>query len=204
MEMINFTPDELVLIERLCAGGGWDDDEAAEIRGKIRSFLFRNSPVFCCYCGDSMFGWHKMAIDTEHILPKAKASYKRYSFELKNLNLSCKRCNMGIKRSDDSFYSGGDVEDPFKSEYYSIVHPNLDQMEEHLELLKVQRNRKFLVRYTVVNGSTKGATTRRYFRLEDLEIDLISRAQGLEIAEVLLPPEIKDEIDALIGPDGEI
>lgn len=201
---IEFTSDELALIERLCQGGGWDDDEAKGLRDKIRKFLFDNIPVFCCYCSCPMDGWHKWTIDTEHVLPKGNANYKKYSFEIKNLNLSCKRCNMGIKRSDDSFYSGGNVDDPFKSEFYSIVHPNLDHMENHLEVVSEQRNKQIMVRYTVVNGSAKGAETRRYFRLGELERDTFSRAQGLEVGDVILPPDLENQFEALTGLDEEI
>jgi len=153
-----------------------------------------------------MNGWYNMTIDIEHVLPKGNGMYPQYMFEIKNLSVSCKRCNMGIKRSDTSFYLAAAGEaDPFKSEHYEFIHPNLDVADDHLGFLCVQYNGKLMVKYQVVNASAKGSETYDYFELQKLELNSFDEAQGL--ADVSpsesLPPalaqELKIVLDSLQG-----
>lgn len=203
--MIEFNEQELQLIRRLSVRGGWDDDDADALKTKIRDY-FLNRPVpCCCYCGVAMFGWHRITIDTEHVLPKGK--FPQYTFEMRNLDLSCKRCNMQIKREDDSFYRGGaNCADPFQSEFYDIVHPGLDRKIDHLKLIVVQADDKLMIKYFVVNASAKGDATYRYFRLQELEVNTFDEAQGLESTESIedLPHEIVVEMNSITSNEGEI
>lgn len=182
--MIIFTNDELDLIARLNIVGGWEAEESEQLKRKIKPFLLNKTSDCCCYCRRSMRAWHSITIDIEHVLPKGRGNFPQFTFEIKNLSVSCKRCNMQIKKSDTSFYTGlFDDANPFKSEYYKFVHPNLDEIDRHLSIRIEQVNTKQLIKYCVINASAKGQSSYDYFKLEKIEINTFDEAQGLDNAE---------------------
>lgn len=199
--MIRFTDEEKQLIESLSVVGGWDDAAATPLKHKIKPYLLEQTSECCCYCRRSMQEWHQITIDSEHVLPKSDEKFAKFTFELRNLSVSCKRCNMGIKRADTSFYVGAPVEeDPFKSEYYTFIHPNLDVVDDHLQLVSIQFNTIRMVKYSVVNSSPKGTKTKEYFKLERIEVNSFDGAQGLEDVSPSesLPRKILAEIEAIL------
>lgn len=199
--MIAFTEEEKTLIAQLSVAGGWDQPQAAPLKKKIKPYLRKRTSDCCCYCRLSMHEWHGLTIDPEHVLPKAAEKFPQYSFELKNLSVSCKRCNMGIKNQDTSFYTGAMNEaDPFKSEYYKFIHPNLDMVDDHLRVVSLQINANRMVKYQVVNASAKGKRTYEYFKLQKLELNSFDEAQGLTgvSPSESLPPELAEELKAVL------
>lgn len=174
--MLTFTAEEYEIIARLSAPGGWDQGEAEGIKKKIKDHLILKEIAFCCYCQIPMDEWHRMTIDIEHVLPKSV--FPEFTFEIKNLNVSCKRCNMQIKGDDHSFYIGerGQATE-FASAHYKFVHPNLDSYEQHLVRKSEQLGKKVMVKYAV--KTAKGRETYRYFELMKIEKAMVDRAQGL-------------------------
>lgn len=199
--MIDFTLDEEALIAQFSVPGGWDKDEIKAIKKKIKPFLLGKTSSCCCYCRRSMHSWHALTIDIEHVLPKGKKSFPQFTFALQNLSISCKRCNMGIKREDTSFFTliPGDT-DYFKSEKYEFIHPNLDVIDDHLKVLIVQFNNQLLIKYQVVDASTKGAAAYKYFKLGLLEVNSFDEAQGLDdvTPSESLPPEFARELQTVL------
>jgi hypothetical protein len=196
---MNFTADEAEVIARLSVVGGWDDGDAKALKSKIKSYLLLKALHCCCYCRRSMQQWHGLTIDVEHVLPKRK--FPKYTFELRNLNVSCKRCNMGIKLEDTSFYLGSSIEgNPFQSALYRFVHSNLDSVSQHLRIVFVQLDTKLLVKYLIPGDSAKGAETYRFFKLKDIETNSFDEAQGLSTAlpSESLPREIARELQAVL------
>lgn len=201
MTSITFTKDEEDLIEVLSVPGGWNDDRAVALKSKIRDHLTSIGLVVCCYCRLDMHNRDKFDLDTEHILPKGK--YPEFTFELRNLNISCKRCNMRVKREDDSFYSGGRSRpNCFQSQYYRIYHPNFDVVSDHISVVKFHFDNSLLIKYT--RKSAKGKEAYRYFRLNEFETDTFDDAQGLNFESVssAIPDEIAARIRSLLGPGG--
>jgi len=199
--MIQFTPEEQQLMARLSIVGGWDEDEATPLKAKIKPFLLQRTVQCCCYCRRSMHGWHTMTIDVEHVLPKGNGHFPQFTFEIRNLSTSCKRCNMGIKRSDISFYLGGAGQaDPFRSEYYEFIHPNLDVANDHLKIVALQVNDKTMVKYQIIDGSAKGNSTYHYFELDKIETNSFDEAQGLAELSVseALPAVVSQELKAVL------
>jgi uncharacterized protein (TIGR02646 family) len=191
--MIEFTDAEKDLMARLSVKGGWDDPAASVVKKKIRRHLNECGIAFCCYCRVSMHGWHALTIDPEHILPKS--IYPQHTFHLLNLNISCKRCNMGVKKTDDSFFlEAQNCSAPFRSDIYTIIHPNLDRVEDHLDIEIRQRNRNYIRKYWVVNNSAKGLKTYEYFKLIELEVESVDEAQGLQTVNSDLPTESADKL----------
>jgi len=140
-----------------------------------------------------MHGWHNLTIDPEHILPKKH--FPKQLFKIKNLNIACKRCNMGIKgQRYDFFLAAKNCANPFKSKLYKIIHPNLDNANDHLHLRVEQLNNSIFRKYWVVNNSEKGKATYEYFRLKELDVGSLDGAQGLVTVESNLPPKVSHKL----------
>jgi len=174
-----FTSEEAALIARLSVPKGWYHDDADALKVKIKAHLLAKTAHCCCYCRRSMHQWHGLTIDIEHVLPKGR--FPQHTFNITNLSVSCKRCNMGIKREDTSFYTGPAGANPFISVHYQIIHPNLDNPKAHLLFASAQVNDKSVIKYRVVNGSQKGNETYTYFKLKDVELNTFDEAQGLSV-----------------------
>jgi hypothetical protein len=197
--MINFSEEEKNLMAKFTRPNGWNEDEVKTVKNKIRNYFILNGIAPCCYCRRSMHKQHKLDIDTEHVLPKGQ--FYQYTFEMKNLNIACKRCNMGIKLEDTSFFLGGEnCNDPFKSAHYSFIHPNLDVPKDHLSIKSEQSDDVLIIKYAVVNNSAKGRATYEYFKLKELEYNSIDEAQHRPTVTPELPPGIAKEL-ALILED---
>jgi hypothetical protein len=199
--MIVFTQQERELIDRLSVAGGWDDDEAEGLRRKIKDHFMAVDVPCCCYCRLSMSPWHRITIDVEHVLPKQQ--FPRFTFDPRNLNISCKRCNMEIKGTDIAFYLGQANEAaPFRSQLYSFAHPNLDAPNDHLQILSLQVNAKLLIWY--LRQTPKGEFTYEYFELNEIETNSFTAAQGVtvETPSENLPPQIAQQLRTVLRSVG--
>ncbi len=162
----------------------WDVECIHPVKRKIFAYHSARQKELCCYCQRDQYGEFKMVIDTEHVLPKER--YRDQMFDIWNLSVSCKRCNMRIKGQRKDF-----LPDPeFKAiskvvpDAYLFVHPNLDKASEHLTRLAAQAGNNRLVKYVIKPGSQKGAYTYAYFQLKDLEIDSfddVQKAKPLQV-----------------------
>lgn len=181
MCLIEFNNNELILIDKALKLGCncWSADFLSDIKEKIKNHLLKKQLENCCYCQKNLSGEFSMVIDIEHILPKSK--YPKFMFDLRNLAISCKRCNMKIKRNDIAFLN--DVffqsENYFDTKGYDIVHPNLDVYDNHLKLYGFQCGSVKLIKYIIVDNSRKGDFTYGYFKLKELEVNTFNNAQGL-------------------------
>lgn len=121
-------------------------------------------------------------IDREHILPKGKRNHPALTFEVWNLSVSCKRCNMQFKGEDVSFIVNVSDDTFFKhSHNYLLIHPNFDRWEAHLHRKMEQENQSVLVIISVIGDSAKGRYTYQYFGLNRLEVDSFTDVQrGVE------------------------
>ena len=140
-------------------------------------------------------------IDREHILPKTK--FKELTYELLNLSVSCKRCNMSYKGQRTDFAVTELVEaGKFyrESRGYQFVHPNLDRWADHLTRIMIQVNESVLVKYLIKEESEKGAFTHKYFRFDRLEVQSFDEAQGAEkLDEAAM--EQKKNLEKILGSD---
>lgn len=159
----------------------WSSSDLQAIRSKIRNFHRELRGDRCCYCQKHFSDDHPLAVDIEHILPKSK--FTEFSIKSVNLTIACKRCNMTIKRDRVDFLHGRSIDEVKaifdKSEAYEFIHPNLDNYENHLQLLMTSIGNNILRRYLVVDDSEKGARTVAYFDLRSLESDDLDNIQGI-------------------------
>ncbi|WP_446083290.1 HNH endonuclease [Acinetobacter sp. 1125_18A] len=170
---------------------------------KLKPFLHFRTDQRCCYCYRDQTGEFSFVLDIEHILPKSV--FNDCFYDLDNLSISCKRCNMNIKKDDYSFlksdllslakklnpsrrvyFKRKDIihklsfkKDYFNSSLYSIIHPNLDKYDDHIDYIKSDYKGNRLTIYKPI--TQKGKYTYEYFRLNEFEINSFKQAQGISI-----------------------
>ena len=173
-----YSPAEADIIETaLTLARPWDCDGVGEIKARIKAFHLHFGGQVCCYCYRDVQGEFSMVLDIEHILPKRH--YKPLTFDIRNLSVACKRCNMKMKRDDIDFLRlPTTIADLENGSNYRFVHPNIDDRDQHLVRIVMQINTKKLVKYVVVGASEKGQFGYTYFRLDEFEIDSFDAAQG--------------------------
>ena len=115
-------------------------------------------------------------------------------FELFNLNISCKRCNMRIKKERTDFVAdmATIAVNARQAGQYLMVHPNLDSYYANMDYLVTIRNEKKMVKY--LYKTPKGVFTYNFFELEKIEIDTLNSAQGIDPAGKELSADIPEEV----------
>lgn len=181
MSKLTFTSDNIAIMKAASALGhnGWKLNKLKEVKSKIKKYKRTELNEICAYCQRDTTGEYNLVLDVEHIIPKSL--YVRHMFTMKNLTISCKRCNMDIKGSRIDFLSSKKIKSAgtlFRSKYYKIVHPNLDDIESHIERNVIQKGRVRIVKYLFPIKSPKGYFTYEYFNLKELEVDSANQAQG--------------------------
>jgi uncharacterized protein (TIGR02646 family) len=204
MSDISFLPEELRLMEYAVQQGHtfWNDPSLADLKRKIKDYLRENQSECCCYCSRNTDDEFRMVLDIEHVIPKSKI--KSEMFVMTNLAVSCKRCNMRIKGEDTSFINGAfssfkGAGDYYRSADYKFIHPNLDEWEGNLVYNVAQRNRKKIVYYQVIDGSSKGEYTKEYFELDKIQVNTFDEAQEATIRKEPMDPEIAKQFSKLVN-----
>lgn len=161
----------------------WDSEVVSAIKKKIKEFHLNFNGELCCYCYRDLTGEFSLVIDIEHILPKRH--FGPLTFDIRNLSVACKRCNMKMKRDKlDFLNSPFDIADLETSEKYKIIHPNIDNRNSHLRRVVFQDNEFRIVKYAPIKNSEKGTFSYNYFHLVELEIDSFDSAQNANQEEV--------------------
>jgi len=162
--------------------GGGEEVTLTLVKGRIRDLHKERHGDRCCYCRFPLHGGGHFIVDPEHVLPKSRDSYRPLSFELWNLAIACKRCNMRYKGQKIDFVvdsaNAGSFQD---SANYRLIHPNFDLYKDHI-LFRIEMNDDAtLVKYTKRPGSDKGDYTYSYFNLQEREVDSFDAGQGRDV-----------------------
>lgn len=158
--------------------GGAQSDAITSVKTKIRDLHMARHGDRCCYCRKNLHGGGHFIVDREHVLPKSRAAYKLLAYEIWNLGISCKRCNMQYKRSRIDFVVDKVTPATFRtSANYRLIHPNFDLYKQHIGISTQQDDDVTLVKYTT-KGTEKGDYTYDYFNLKELEVGSCDAAQG--------------------------
>tara|TARA_R110002012_G_scaffold41523_2_gene113507 strand:+ start:33173 stop:33808 length:636 start_codon:yes stop_codon:yes gene_type:complete len=201
MSGLTFTNDEIERIRLSVKEGhlSWSHDRLKGIKRRIKIKNLAKQFSCCCYCSRELKGEFAMVIDIEHIIPKSKLP--KHMFSPKNLSVSCKRCNMEVKKACLEFLTQPLNTLPkrvFKSRFYRFIHPNLDNYDAHLKMHTERLGRKKrLLKYRIINGSSKGTFTYEYFKLKNLELSTFDEAQGATERVEISEPSIADAFDVL-------
>lgn len=170
------------LITSVIKEGGkvWENAKIDPIKNKVKEILRDLQAETCCYCKRNTKGEFKMVLDIEHILPKKH--YPKLMFAVTNLAISCKKCNMLVKKDDRKFIVDlATIEtNPFDTNQYKFIHPNLDHYHSFLKRIAIELDDTRIVKYIVVDNKAKGQYTYDYFRLKEFEQNDLNKIQGVE------------------------
>lgn len=182
-----------VIASALLTQKPWDWEPSGElgevlksVKNKIRDLHMARHGNRCCYCRNNLMGGGPFVIDREHVLPKSIEAYKAFIYEVWNLGISCKRCNIEYKNNKIDFViDPNDAEALRTSLNYRLIHPNFDLYKDHIRFSRTQDDDITIVKYTKVPGSEKGNYTYDYFKLRDLEVGSFDEAQGVPVTDHL-------------------
>lgn len=136
----------------------WSKVIFANIKENIINHLRIEQENTCCYCKFPL-GFDIKQVDIEHIVPKSE--YEQFTFEPKNLALSCPACN--TKKSIKPVLKKSIVKYPTNGLNFIIVHAHFDNYSDHIEIID---NCVFVAK------TSKGSETITYcelFRLSAVE-----------------------------------
>lgn len=178
---MEFTDEEKNLIDSVRHEGAdaWKNPLLKELKAKIKSFYRTEGRELCCYCRKDFQGEFNMVIDIEHILPKGNPLFTKYMFDMDNLNIACKRCNMNVKGGNINFIVDIDtiIPDYKLSEKYLFIHPNIDVYKDNLKFVSYREDESKLTKYFPL--TEKGKFTYKFFKLNEIETDSFDEAQGI-------------------------
>lgn len=131
---ISYSQDDKELIkskmsEKNFTHKSWSDEDLTKIKDSIKKHYHKIQKGICPYCKQQLNSTHGRYWDIEHIIPRSHVP--NFMFEPKNLCMSCVECN--AEKSDKKVTtSSAKTIYPTKAQQYSIIHPHLDNYEEHL------------------------------------------------------------------------
>ncbi|WP_312407720.1 HNH endonuclease [Pseudomonas rhodesiae] len=164
----------------------WESPHVAQVKARLKAHKRTKQNERCCYCQRNIHGEFNMVLDIEHVLPKSIFSH--CIFDLPNLAVSCRKCNMKIKRSRRDFLKQDlsllpkiEKSRLFQKEHYKFAHPNLVPVYEHLWIQSVLDGPSTIFRYRIL--TEMGQYTYEFFQLQEFETESMNRAQGLPLAQ---------------------
>lgn len=150
-----------------------NETRRVSLKDSIRARLKKVQGEFCIYCAcqfDSASTTH-----IEHIAPKK--DYVYFTFEPLNLVLACQRCNIDKKRTGDYLVKKNRI---YKNCTFNIVHPYLDDLDDHIEYTRV----------VILSKTIKGQKTISEFELNEERL-LVKR--GLFLPSIGIPLTLNEE-----------
>ncbi|TRZ58741.1 HNH endonuclease [Pseudomonas alloputida] len=160
----------------------WNSPHVEQVKARFKNHKRAEQGERCCYCQRNILGEFSMVLDIEHVLPKS--IFNHCIFDLPNLAVSCRKCNMKFKRARVDFLKQDLSRLPkmeksqlFKKEHYKFAHPNLDSVYDHLRIQSVLDGPETIFRYRIL--TEVGRYTYEFFQLKEFETESMNRAQGL-------------------------
>jgi|GEM_PF-3600040 len=120
-----------------------------KFKTEVKNYYRSEQGRRCCYCSVEIQNDHG-TFDAEHILDKS--THPQFMFELNNLAASCRPCNRSKGTQVTLAESVQCQTVPVQATDYVIVHPHLDEWDQHLEFDELKRIRP-------KDGSPKGSKT---------------------------------------------
>ena len=155
----SFTAEEsTVIANNFNTHTDWSKAIFDSIKVNIITHLRTQQNNTCCYCKYQL-GFDIKQVDIEHIIPKSE--YENFTFETRNLALSCPACN--TKKSTKSVLNNVIVNYPKNGANLIIIHAHYDDYSNHIDIIND---------CVFVAKSTKGSETITFcelFRLSTVE-----------------------------------
>ncbi|TCS58966.1 HNH endonuclease [Primorskyibacter sedentarius] len=100
------------------------------LRKAIKDFGIQSQDYTCCYCREITHSNSHKVWEVEHVLPLS--DFAQFAFEPLNLAISCPDCNTA-KSNKKVSNTKAKKNVPTQSAIYFIVHPHLDNYDEHIK-----------------------------------------------------------------------
>ncbi|OMO32248.1 hypothetical protein BH582_10885 [Vibrio sp. 10N.222.47.A9] len=107
----------------------WGNDKFNDFKASVIEHLRIQQNNNCCYCKWKL-GYDIKNVDIEHIIPKSK--YSEFTFNPKNLALSCPGCN--TSKSSNNVLHKPIKRYPRSGSNIMIIHPHFDDYEQCIEI----------------------------------------------------------------------
>lgn len=166
-----------------CNNTPWDCNSFKKHKAQIKESLKREFDLRCSYCLRKFSNDEDIIIHIEHVLPKDL--YKKYTFEPRNLALSCPRCNTGSQKGTRTDFINAplvnnsyDERRDFSLSNYKFIHPKLEKNSNFYTLVSLDIEGDVFRRYKIINYHPKLRYTFKFFNLKKIEIGSLDSCMG--------------------------
>ncbi|RPE30293.1 uncharacterized protein (TIGR02646 family) [Acinetobacter sp. BIGb0102] len=166
-----------------CKNIPWTCKKFSDLKSELKIKLMVEFSNKCAFCQRSLSEDEKIVIDIEHVLPKLK--YINYTFDIRNLVLSCRRCNTGAQKGNRTDFivnliqgTNYDESVDFSISNYRFLHPKIENTYNYYKLISIQIGQDVFRRYKVINNHNKLKYTFKFFNLKKLEIGSLDSCFG--------------------------
>lgn len=135
----------------------WSSGKAKSIKNHISVHCLSEQRCYCAFCEGLV---NEGDAPIEHISPKGLTP--EFVFEPNNLVVSCTRCNSTTIKGERPTIIG-DVVPIYQDNDFCIVHPRLDNSDEHIIFQDEQRTI-----FELPRCSEKGLATIKFFRWDNI------------------------------------
>ncbi|MEQ1263853.1 hypothetical protein ABTE25_09045 [Acinetobacter baumannii] len=157
-----------------CGNEPWSCKEFFYVKKQIKVKLKKEFDNTCAFCQRALAEDEDIIIDIEHVLAKHK--YVNYSFDIRNLVISCRRCNTGAQKGTRTDFINYLIQNDqynasidFSLDNYKFIHPKYENTRDFYELECLQAGRAVFMRYTINKEHPKLEYTFDFFNLKKLE-----------------------------------
>lgn len=172
-----------------CHNKPWDCNSFKKKKADIKKDLKKEFDLRCSYCLRKFSNDEDISIHIEHVLPKDL--YKKYTFESKNLALSCPRCNTGSQKGTRTDFirnilvgSSYDETVDFSLDNYEFIHPKLEKNGNFYTLVSLDIDGDVFRRYKIINYHSKLRYTFKFFNLKNIEVGSLDSCMGIPRAQI--------------------
>ena len=157
-----------------CENTPWACKEFFPLKKRLKVRLKKDFDNTCAFCQRTLAEDEDIVIDIEHVLPKHK--YVCYSFDERNLVISCRRCNTGAQKGTTTDFINYLIDNnkydesvDFSLNNYRFIHPKYENTRDFYELACLQAGRSVFMRYEINQEHPKLEYTFDFFNLKKLE-----------------------------------
>lgn len=178
-----------------CENKPWDCNSFKTAKKLIKDSLKKEFDTRCSYCLRKFSDDEDIIIHIEHVLPKDV--YKKYTFEPRNLTLSCPRCNTGSQKGTRTDFintplvgESYDESIDFSLSNYKFIHPKLEKNSNFYILVALDIDGDVFRRYKIINYHSKLRYTFKFFNLKKIEVGSLDSCMGIPRSSI---GQIKDK-----------
>jgi uncharacterized protein (TIGR02646 family) len=167
-----------------CKNQPWDCKSFIKYKKVVKASLKKEFDLRCSYCLRKFAKDEDIIIHIEHVLPKDV--YKKYTFEPRNLALSCPRCNTGSQKGTridfiNNPLVGNSYNETidFSLQNYKFIHPKIEKNSNFYTLVELDIDSDVFRRYKIINYHPKLRYTFKFFNLKKIEVGSLDSCMGV-------------------------